>query len=1205
MPIKTIVRGYAIVIGLILMTAITIHMAVSLVERDPWVTLFNVPVAAPREVAPTYDSPIDSEPSTTRVLAAERSAPLEPIDQSTTAGNQDTEFDRRAKQIALKFRTANSTEQAKLRQELESLCEEHFEYRQKQRKSEIEQLSNRVDSLRLTQITRQANKAEILKRRLNDLLDPDAILQWEAVESTHLPNGDAGDPNLQVWKNKVKLIPGGDDNAPPDSQTDHLKNNIVQSDTTLLNVVPIEATRSSLRDLQINKDLTSSQLSKEIEQLQIKIETAKLRYDPKVAKSYITKYQTQLDSLQQKLAEKIKRDELLLSEAKYEGKTLSDWLDVLKTERSHAKIKEALHALTHLRLDTDPRILVQAIIGMSHSQSVLFDKGQSQSILHLAIAILLEMPSHVVINEFLAELNKIFPQKLSVGFRSLFTTFIASNVQNENPKVLESTYNPFYYYFETRENDVFAGEIRQRSAEIVSSLAKIAQKDSSNDDWVIESAYYILGITEQPCLTYPDLIPVAERVFSNSTSTERKAIAARMLGESDLYTHEVLAFFKETLRQSNFDRGNSEFLLAQFGELAEKFPEVVAVISDELSERWKKLEADPQSQGIDCDDLINVLAEIGEPAKGVLPKLKSIVGTDPAQRASQRYLAVYDPSIQRPLLHQDHLLAAIKRIEEAKPKSQSAPSAPVLNLSAKTPIAQSSASIPSPSSAQASVVEKTFDGIPYSNWLKMLETERKPEKLATGMEACSRLADSRDEHRIARGIFLAAALFEAADEKEQQLVWNAGWKALQRLPADVIAEELIVALQDDVACKSGREFQGRLIAQKVSNAFESFPKDRTEVLIAELVKVIQTNGKGTGWLLAGASNVWRNSKRPLNDFESLRSLLFDAVDSGPKITVSGMYDSISSEWKIIVSNLIKGAPETPDLAVRLMKHAGKSSEVVDLIGLIGNLGPHGEPAVPLLVDLFLEEWKRVETERRNEANNVYHQRSNDETFRHHYRRCQIIETIGEIGRGQNGYALLRQLGLIAPLIKERDAQFDGQFYARVEDALAKFAPAPESEPKPDLLNDFSLITGRWRFRAMSPGEAPEGATAEFKRSYMQLADRDGTDFRFERNSKGFAGFRFELDATKSPKQITMFKYQPQPAVASDGSELPRKEIPETRMEGIYELTETTLRIQLSEPGQPRPTELVNDKATRPKRQYLLEFDRSLDETLTKRAHPIK
>ena len=1108
MPIKTIVRGYAIVVGLILLTAITLHMAVSLVERNPWVTLFNGPVAAPQGFAPAYYPSNPSEPNTTQVLVAEQSAPLDTIEMPSTADDQDAELDRKAKQLALNFRTANSTEQAKMRQELESLCEEHFEYRQKQRKWEIEQLSNRIDSLRLTQVTRQANKAEVLKRRLNELLDPDTNLQWDLSKTKEEPNSAQNDTKDMVRKLNLVLNP-----APSDT--------------------------------------------------------------------------------------------IASPEPTYEGKTVTQWLSLLNTERSQAKIKDALRALSHLSTDADPRTLVKAIIRMSRTQADLSDneEGQSQNILQFATAIFLEMPSNVVIGEFLTELNEIPPQKLSDGFRSLFTTFLASIVQNGTIEVLRSSYHPRYYYFDKfdkHDKDAFDGEIRQRSREIVSSLTKIAQKDRSNDDWVVECTYYILGIAEQSSSTYLDLIPVAERVFTDSASIERKAIAARLLGESldknGLRIHEVLGYFKETLQHANFENGQPVFLLAQFSNLAKKLPEVVVIISDELSERWKKLEADPQLPGIDCDDLINVLAEIGEPAKGVLPKLKSIVDTEAAHRGSQRHFAVYDPSIQRPLVHRDHILAAIKRIEEAKPKSQNAPSAPVLNLSVKNPNAQSSASTPSPSSDPAPVVEKTFDGIPYSNWLKMLETERKPEKLATGMEACSRLADKRDEHRIAPGIFLAVALFETSDEKEQQLVWNAGWTALKRLPAEVIAEELIVALQDDVSFKAGREFHGKLIAQKLSNAFESLPKDRTDVLIAELVKVIQTNVKGTGWLLAGASNVWRNSKRPLSDFESLQSQIFFALDGGPAVTVSGMNDNIASVWKIIVSNLIKAAPETPDLAVRLMKHAGKSSEVVDLIG---KLGPHGEPAVPLLVDLFLEEWKLVEAERRDEANHVYHQRSNDETFRHHYRRCQIVQTIGEIGRGQNGYALLRQLILIAPPKKDRDAQFDGQLYGRVEDALAKFAPNPKSELKLDLLSDFTLITGRWRFQAMSPGEAPNGAIADFGRNYMQLYERDGTDFRFERNSLGFAGFRFEIDESKSPKQILLFKHQPESANRRAGTDAPLTEMPGTRLEGIYELTETTLRIQLNEPGQPRPTELVADKANLPKKQYLLEFDRSQDEKVTK------
>ena len=1104
MPIKTIVRGYAIVVGLILMTAITIHMAVSLVERNPWVTLFNGPVAAPQEVAPAYYPSNASEQNTTRVLAAERSVPPDTTEPPAAADNQDAEFDRLAKQLALKFRTAKLTEQAKLRQELESLCEEHFEYRQKQRKWEIEQLSNRVDSLRLTQVTRQANKTEVLKRRLIELLDPDTNLRWDSSRT---------------------------------------------------------------------KDESTSA------QIETRDPAQKLNVTTNPAQS----------------------NEIDTPETTYEGKTVTQWLSLLKTERSQAKIKDALRALSHLRNDADPRTLVQAIIGMSRSQSDLTDNNdlQSQNILHLAIAIFLEMPSNVVINEFLAELNKIFPQKFSVGFRSLFTTLIASNVQSGNFNAFKSNYYPRYYYFDIHNKYSFAEEIQQRSAEIIGSLTKFAEKDLSNDDWVIESAYYILGITEQSCSSHPDLILVAERVFSDSPSTERKAIAARFLGESGVHTHEVLGFFKETLPKTNFENGTSEFPLAQLSKLAEKVPEVVAVISDEFAERWKKFEAaDRDSSGADCGALIDLLAEIGEPAKSVLPKLKSIVDTSAAQRVSQRSSTptLYALSQQRPLLNQDHIREAIKQIEESKPKPKPEQPGPLLGLSLTDPIAKSSASTPSPSADAAPVVEKTFDGIPYSNWLKMLETERKPEKLATGMEACSRLADPRDEHRIAHGIILAAALFESSDEKEQQLVWNAGWTALKRFPAEVIAEELIVALQDDVSFKAGREFQGKLIAQKVSNAFESFPKDRTEVLIAELVKVIQTNVKGTGLLLAGASNVWRNSKRPLNDFESLQSLIFDAVDSGPKITFSGWSENISSAWKIIVSNLIQGAPEAPDLGVKLMKHAGKSSEVVELIG---KLGPHGEPAVPLLVELFLEEWKRDEAECRDAANHIYHQRSDDETFRHHFRRCQIIQTIGEIGRGQNGYALLRQLILIAPPKNDRDAQFDGQLYGRVDDALAKFAPEPQSEPKPDLLSDFTLITGRWRFQAMSPGEAPKGATAEFKGSYMLLEEPDGNDFRFEKNSLGFAGFRFELDATKSPKQISLFKYQPESANRRAGTDAPLTEMPGTRMEGIYELTEMNLRIQLNEPGQPRPTELVTDKANLPKKQYLLEFDRSLDEKLTK------
>ena len=70
---------------------------------------------------------------------------------------------------------------------------------------------------------------------------------------------------------------------------------------------------------------------------------------------------------------------------------------------------------------------------------------------------------------------------------------------------------------------------------------------------------------------------------------------------------------------------------------------------------------------------------------------------------------------------------------------------------------------------------------------------------------------------------------------------------------------------------------------------------------------------------------------------------------------------------------------------------------------------------------------------------------------------------------------------------------------------------------------------------------------------------------------------FRVDETKSPKQISF---------GEGGAELNQL--------GIYELTETTLRIQLAKIGESRPTELVADQSLLPEGQLLLELERSFD-----------
>ena len=57
----------------------------------------------------------------------------------------------------------------------------------------------------------------------------------------------------------------------------------------------------------LEKDPAASQLSKEVEQLKTKISQTEKRYDPKTAASFLTKYNSQLETAKQKLEERTKR----------------------------------------------------------------------------------------------------------------------------------------------------------------------------------------------------------------------------------------------------------------------------------------------------------------------------------------------------------------------------------------------------------------------------------------------------------------------------------------------------------------------------------------------------------------------------------------------------------------------------------------------------------------------------------------------------------------------------------------------------------------------------------------------------------------------------------------------------------------------------------------------------------------------------------
>jgi uncharacterized protein (TIGR03067 family) len=558
----------------------------------------------------------------------------------------------------------------------------------------------------------------------------------------------------------------------------------------------------------------------------------------------------------------------------------------------------------------------------------------------------------------------------------------------------------------------------------------------------------------------------------------------------------------------------------------------------------------------DCPEILQNLGRMGPAARNALPLLREIAAaewpnTKPFEKVTQAQRDQFKQAVAE----------AIAKIE-APPKPK--PSA-----------------LPGESSTKSA--EPTFDGVEYSRWMKMLDTERKPEKLAAAMDACSRLAAAADGPRIAHGVFRAAKLFEAADSREQDQVFSAGWTALNRLPPLAVVDELIFVLRDG-SDASRRKFEARFAAERMAGSIVKGSKSRAPKLVAELIKLAAENEGGAGWFIAGASTVWRHSDRPLKDFEGLKPLILGTIENGFSVKIQGSNEIVPREWMIVATNLVETAPETPDLAMMLMKHARASYTV---LGLIGKLGRNAEPIVPLLVDQFLARWKRYEHEIREEAKlddvnvNDRPQQSSDERILAHYRRVLPLKALGEIGVGPKGYELLRELKAISPPRREwnNDAAALPALFEAVDEAFARFSPPAEPVAMPALLDDFWFIGGKWKLQALFPGEGPQGIIAEIRKTYFSW-DAQSPDVHAVLNTTGApsSSQQFEIDETQSPKQITLVYKQ-------------ERNVPSYRAEGIYELTEKHLKIELARSAGARPKEFSPDKANLPEGRVVLEFDR--------------
>lgn len=482
-----------------------------------------------------------------------------------------------------------------------------------------------------------------------------------------------------------------------------------------------------------------------------------------------------------------------------------------------------------------------------------------------------------------------------------------------------------------------------------------------------------------------------------------------------------------------------------------------------------------------------------------------------------------------------------------------------------------------------------------------------------------------DERRIARSILLAASQFETGDPGERSLVWTAAWHALHRLPPQATVAALFAALRSDPIDNNRRRFEAWFIAYLTSPTIGKALQPHAEAIISELLRMISNNAQNSDYLLAAASTVWRCSGRPLDDFQGLRTAVRAAVEIGlpddrfveydlldgmqqavaltvtraePDIAYRVMFfsnDRLPEPWVITMANVLQVAPETPGLALQLSKNTKRNNVLIKMIGM---LGPRGEPAVDNLVDLFLDDWTKLDTERRESvaAPRGGPQPPTDVNQPNaRTRRLQIIETLGQIGVGERGCALLRELCLTTPSNSlqsnqylrgqgSRTSFFDGQLRDAAKQALSKYARAANPLI---LLKDDVLINGQWDLRPVAPNEGLQHVTGLIRNPLMIFLE-DGQRVAIS-NGNLFGRLGFEIDDSKKPKEISISKYRLVPDQANVNQP------PDIQQLGIYELTETTLRIQLAKPGDPRPAEFVTEVSKLPEGQTLLDLERKLDE----------
>jgi|GEM_PF-7084333 len=1063
------------------------------------------------------------------------------------ADETDSGLDRQAKELAQRLRTAGQSGRPGLLEQLRRLTQQQFQHRQERRRVEFDSLTQRVDRLKDSYRRRQEHQAEIIERRINELLDPNADLRWDSTDE--------------------------------------------------------------------NADRPSAGLRKSLEP------------SPK--------------SPSQSLSQE--------EESQYDGRTYSQWLKTLEIDRSPDHLLESLVAINRLLKDADHQELSLKILrmirnldGIRSSEAARFD-----SLIIESLNLLAQLSPSVVVESMIEEIPRIGTRNSTRQFFDRVLEILAYpdgryGRLSSGRGVLGGTAQ---ITLATRDSiPQIRSQLTEKSNRIVTEFIAVADRggDPHIKSDMMSNVVRILRISKQPLASYPDLVPFADEMFDGIDKAPQPVgshhqnpsfLAAILFAQNNYRFAEVLQL-AEKFTSDNPQPTNVQFAQAVQVYVAATSHDVTVVgrLEKLLETRWNRLlksnlspiasAGDPSEPDRDhCFCLIRALADVGAPAIGCVKLLDSIANSAASQIEDRSW---YGGEVLEKYRFQTPPTLGI-RAESAAQKIIEADKATTSGVTQASDAIQGTSTklVSKPDAA-----ETTYDGITYSQWLKLLETERKPEKLIAAIETCARLVVKGDERKVAHLIFLAEGVFEGDHwGSERSQAANIGWYALSELPGSIVVDELLVALRDRDSYQKGRSFQTRILAGRDPDGIvhQEIVIQRANEIIASLLNLVpETPHEKHYELIAAAISVWSKCDRPISDFTELPERVQQMTTEGVSNTSAPAYD----HWCDAMGHLATAAPETPNLAINLFQqaqqHAPSSGKIVSVLK---GMKRHAAPAVTGLVDLFESEAKRFSPSPPisprmmfNASPRIVFPPESSE-----FLQLEIVGALGEIGTGDRGFELLSVLkDLAAPKDSGggnpprprggrggagRAIYFIDVLANAANQAIAKFPADYVPSTDPHLVSDYWKLNGAWQLTSTSLSIPVDDAGIRIRLSEFNFTSNKESDARQVQTPTSFpssllsalnvrgARLSTSIDQSKSPKRITLTATMARSIYEGMN---PKPEEIETRfgdsasiaMEGLYDLNDDTLIIQISKTGQPAPEKISSEADEVPHDQVRLEFKRN-------------